>query len=457
MTFGPSSAGGLSRVGRYSGIVERFRDRVDAGRQLAGQLESFRADPHAVIVGLPRGGVPVAFEVAEQLDKALDVLVVRKVGVPFQPEVAMGAIGEGGVRVVDEEVMRAARISMGDFVVVEDREREELGRRVRLFRGEQPPIGFDGRTVVIVDDGIATGSTARAACQVARARGARRVVLAVPVGAMEAVSALRSVADDVVALSVVEGSFAVGQWYENFDQTTDEEVVALLKRAASRARDDEVAVDVGRLRLPGHLTIPIGARGVVVFVHGSGSSRHSPRNRAVADALNALGLGTLLFDLLTREEEADRRNVFDIELLTKRLTGATTWLESLLEGRMAIGYFGASTGAAAALLAAAAPTSRVAAVVSRGGRVDLAGERLAAVRAPTLLIVGGADTAVLELNQAAMRQLTRECHLEVVNGATHLFEEPGAMDEVATLAGAWFSAHLATGERSHNEIGNEIG
>jgi len=426
---------------------------VDAGRRLAGRLEALRNDPNVVVVGLPRGGVPVAFEVAERLDKPLDVLVVRKVGVPFQPEVAMGAIGEGGVRVVDEEVMNAARISAGEFEAVEDREREELGRRVRLFRGERAPIGLDGRTVVIVDDGIATGSTARAACQVARARGARRVLLAVPVGAMEAVSALRTVADDVVALSVVEGSFAVGQWYEDFDQTTDEEVVALLKRAATRSRDDEVIVDVGRLRLPGHLTIPIGARGIVVFVHGSGSSRHSPRNRTVADSLNALGLGTLLFDLLTQEEEIDRSNVFDIELLTERLVGATAWLESHFEGRMAIGYFGASTGAAAALLAAAAPTSHVAAVVSRGGRVDLAGDQLRSVRAPTLLIVGGADTLVLELNRVALRQMTCESRLEVVDRATHLFEEPGAMATVATLAGAWFSEHLVMSGPSPDEIG----
>ena len=426
---------------------------MDAGRQLADHLETLRADSNVVIVGLPRGGVPVAFEVAARLDKPLDVLVVRKVGVPFQPEVAMGAIGEGDIRVVDQEVMSAARVSAEEFAVVEDRERQELKRRVRLFRGEQAPIGFDGRTVVIVDDGIATGSTARAACQVARARGARRVLLAVPVGAVEAVNALRSVADDVVALAVAEGSFAVGQWYEDFDQTTDEEVVTLLRRAARRSRDDEVAVDVGRLRLPGHLTIPMGAIGIVVFVHGSGSSRHSPRNRAVADSLNTLGLGTLLFDLLTHEEESDRGNVFDIELLTERLVGATAWLESLYEGRMAIGYFGASTGAAAALLAAAEPTSRVAAVVSRGGRVDLAGERLASVRAPTLFIVGGADTFVLELNRVALRRLTCECRLDVVNGATHLFEEPGAMAEVAAAAGGWFSKHLGTRERNINEIG----
>jgi putative phosphoribosyl transferase len=422
--------------------MKRFVNRLDAGRQLAGQLKPMRGLGGSVVVGLPRGGVPVAYEVAIALDAPLDVLVVRKIGVPFQPEVAMGAIGEGGVRVVDQQVMAAARISNEEFVAVEGRERVELERRVRLFRGERGPVSLVGRTVVIVDDGVATGSTARAACRVARARGASRVVLAVPVAAAEALRTLASDADEVVSLVTAEGSFAVGQWYDEFDQTLDEEVVAALVRAGGRARDDEVNITIGSLRLPGHLTIPVGASSVVVFVHGSGSSRHSPRNRAVAESLNALNLGTLLFDLLTVEEEQNRANVFDIGLLTSRLIGATGWLESQVSGTFKIGYFGASTGAAAALLAAAEPTSKVAAVVARGGRVDMAGDRLGAVRAPTLFVVGGADTQVLELNRTALAALRCERQLEVVEGATHLFEEPGTMDEVARLAGSWFQSHL---------------
>jgi pimeloyl-ACP methyl ester carboxylesterase len=192
------------------------------------------------------------------------------------------------------------------------------------------------------------------------------------------------------------------------------------------------------------LRVPEGARGLVLFAHGSGSSSRSPRNRYVAGALNEAGLGTLLFDLLTPEEEADRANVFDVELLASRLLLATERVrESPDTAELPLGYFGASTGAAAALWAAAEPGSGVAAVVSRGGRPDLAAPRLAAVRAPTLLIVGGRDELVLELNRQAQRELGGETRLEVVPGATHLFEEPGALDRVADLAAEWFARHFA--------------
>jgi putative phosphoribosyl transferase len=185
--------------------------------------------------------------------------------------------------------------------------------------------------------------------------------------------------------------------------------------------------------------------GVVAFSHGSGSSRHSPRNRYVADVLGHAGLGTLLLDLLTPEEERDRANVFDIGLLAARLTAATGWLRSRSDTRAArIGYFGASTGAAAALLAAAEPDSQVAAVVSRGGRPDLAGPHLSAVRAPTLLIVGGNDDAVLELNRRAQAELRCTSRLEVVPGASHLFEESGTLAKAAILARDWFCDYLLT-------------
>src|SRR5581483_7900172 len=186
--------------------------------------------------------------------------------------------------------------------------------------------------------------------------------------------------------------------------------------------------------LPTQLTLPPHATGIVLFAHGSGSSRLSPRNQHVAFELHKVGLGTLLFDLLIETEAADRANVFDIELLADRLALATTWLIGLPEAaRLPIGYFGASTGAAAALVAAARPGNPVAAIVSRGGRPDLAGRALAHVRAPTLLIVGGADLDVLTLNRQAYAQLTCHKRLKIVPRATHLFEEPGALDEVVEL------------------------
>ena len=427
-----------------------FRDRREAGRRLAERLSGLRASS-PLVLGLPRGGVPVAFEVAKALGAPLDVLVVRKLGVPYQPELGMGAVGEDGVRVLNPDVLRQAGVTESQLAAVEARERAEVEERaVRLRRG-RPAIPLEGRTVVIVDDGLATGGTARAAVQVARARGADRVILAVPVAPPETVAALRRDADDVVAVETPEPFFAIGGWYSDFSPTSDDEVVELLTIAGGgqeigevdKEVDKEVVIPAERRQLPGRLTIPSGATGLVVFAHGSGSGRHSPRNQAVARALNDAGLGTLLFDLLSPEEEADRANVFDIPLLAGRLGAATAWLRDEEDaGALPIGFFGASTGAGAALWAAAEPDSPVRAIVSRGGRPDLARARLDAVRAPTLLIVGGRDEAVLEMNRDAARHLTCEHRIEVVPGATHLFEEPGALEAVADLATRWFLQHL---------------
>jgi putative phosphoribosyl transferase len=420
-----------------------FADRIDAGRRLATRLLHLRGE-RLVVLGLPRGGVPVAAEVAAALGAPLDVILVRKLGVPLQPELGMGAIGEDGVRVVNDEIVRAARVSQDQLAEVEARERAELDRRSKTYRGDRPRLPLEGRTAVVVDDGLATGSTARAACQVARAHGAARVVLAVPVAPRDWVSRMGRDADELVCVDTPEPFHGIGQFYADFSQTTDEEVLArLLGTPASR--DGEVTVQAGRVRLGGHLTLPEGTTGVVVFAHGSGSSRHSPRNRYVAAVLNRAGVGTLLFDLLTAQEEHDRANVFDIELLAGRLLDVTGWLRSQPDlAGLRVGYFGASTGAAAALWAAAEPDSDIAAVVSRGGRPDLAAARLSRVMAPTLLIVGGHDDVVLDLNRRA-RALLQGCasRLTVIPGATHLFEEPGTLQAAAEAARDWFTDHLS--------------
>jgi putative phosphoribosyl transferase len=218
------------------------------------------------------------------------------------------------------------------------------------------------------------------------------------------------------------------------------------------AEERLVRVHTGIVTLAGNLVVPEGASGVVLFAHGSGSSRLSPRNRAVARELSGRGLATLLIDLLTAEEErvdvetAHMR--FDIGLLADRLAGAKEWLAKQPETRdLKVGYFGASTGAAAALVAAALHPEKIGAVVSRGGRPDLAGNLLPRVDAPTLLIVGGDDLPVIEMNRDAFAQLTCKKRLEIVPGATHLFEEPGTLEEVARLAGDWFLQHFAAPRR----------
>ena len=431
----------------------RFTDRVDAGAQLAERLESLRGQ-EAVVLALPRGGVPVAAAVAAVLDLPLDVIVVRKLGLPAQPELAMGAIGEDGVRFLNTALIERAGVSPAQLDAVERLERTVLEKRVSRLRGGRPRLDLSRKVAVIVDDGIATGATARVACRVARHLGAARVVLAVPVAAAASVRELRAgtEADQVVAVGAPESFSAVGAHYADFRPTTDDEVAVILHRAwANRSAPaptavpgEDVVIPAGSTSLEGHLTMPTGSTAVVVFAHGSGSSRHSPRNQYVAHVLEHAGLGTLLMDLLTPEEENDRANVFDIELLAERLVAATLWLDGLADTHASrIGYFGASTGAGAALWAAAEPGSSVAAVVSRGGRPDLARPRLGSVRAPTLLIVGDRDDVVVELNREAQALMTQcESRLVLVHGATHLFEESGTLTEAASHASDWFVRHL---------------
>ncbi|GAA0377427.1 hypothetical protein GCM10010319_64980 [Streptomyces blastmyceticus] len=210
----------------------RFRDRVDAGRRLAERLGHLRAED-TVVLGLPRGGVPVAFEVARALAAPLDVILVRKLGVPSHSELGFGAIGEDGVRVVHDDIVRMSRVDEDDLADVQRREEAELARQARRFRGGRERIPLAGRTAVVVDDGVATGATAAAACRVARAQDAARVVLAVPVAPPDAAEELRAEVDELVCLSVPSVFFAVGEWYQDFSQTTDEEVVDLLRRSST--------------------------------------------------------------------------------------------------------------------------------------------------------------------------------------------------------------------------------
>lgn len=222
-----------------------FNDRRDGGRQLAARCEHL-AGENVVVLGLPRGGVPVAAEVADALQAPLDVCVVRKLGVPFQPELGMGAIGEDGARVINEEVVRMMRVSADELAAVEAQELAVLRRRAGRYRGERPPVELSGRTVVVVDDGVATGSTARAACWIARERGAARIVLAVPVAPVDWTARLGEDADELISVETPSDFYAIGQFYRDFAQTTDEEVVACLERAASRTLGNGQSAGGGR-------------------------------------------------------------------------------------------------------------------------------------------------------------------------------------------------------------------
>jgi putative phosphoribosyl transferase len=391
-----------------------FLDRIDGGRRLAGLLSHF-AGTNAVVAGLPRGGVPVAAEVAHQLRVPLDVIVVRKPGLPGEPE-------------------------------LDDQERAALRERAARLRRGRSALDLSGRVALIVDDGVATGATAAAACRVAREVGASYVVVAAPVVA-PGIDARALGADEIVYVEMPARFTTVGSHYQDFRPTNDAQVIRLLDGGRGNGADPSgrtVQICAGGAILAGTLRIPDQPRGVVLFAHGSGSSRHSPRNVQVARRLTRAGFATLLLDLLTPAEESSCARVFDVDGLAGRLSTATRWLDGCpeLEG-LPVGYFGASTGAAAALRSAADLDGLVGAVVSRGGRPDLAGDALTRVTVPTLLVVGGADPTLLQLNRWAAVRMRCPSRVSVVPGATHLFSEPDSLERVCELATEWFSDHLA--------------
>lgn len=433
----------------------RFADRRDAGRRLAVLLQRYQG-PDVVVLALPRGGVVVGLEVARALRAPLDVLVVRKLGAPGMRELALGAIAENGAVWLDRGLLRQVGVSDDELQRVTAEELNELRRRVQAYRDGRELTEVIGRTVLLIDDGIATGATAHAALQALRALRPRRVVLAAPVVSRAAVSELSPRVDALVYCSAPEDFQAVGCWYEDFTPVEDAEVVACLEAAAAppplehAARNDDTLLEVDGHLLPASIVVPQGASAVVLFAHGSGSSRHSPRNRQVARVLERDGLATVLFDLLTEEEarrdDADGSLRFDVMFLASRLVQATRQVlaREPLRGLPA-GYFGASTGAAAALIAATLLPDVARAVVSRGGRPDLVSPaQLSNVHAPTLFIVGGEDRDVLALNQVVAARLPGLVQLRVIPGATHLFEEPGALEQVAQLASLWFRQHLVS-------------
>ncbi|MBA4190472.1 MAG: phosphoribosyl transferase [Planctomycetaceae bacterium] len=426
-----------------------FRDRTDGGRHLGTRLKN-RKLHNPLVLAIPRGGVVTGFALARELNAELDVVLSRKLRAPFNPEYALGAVSENGEVTLNPQAEGASGVTH-EYLEAETRHQlAEIARRKKLFRAVRPLAPIAGRSVIVTDDGIATGSTMIAALQAVRAQRPHQLIMAVPVAPPDRLKQMRHLCDEVVCVLAPEDFSAVGQFYDEFDTVEDEEVVRLLSEAIPVLPNDpsrEVVIPLGAVTLRGTLQWAGQPRGVVLFAHGSGSSRHSPRNRFVARTLVEAGFATLLLDLLTETEGEDREKVFDIALLADRLAGAAEWIAEQPEtAGLPVGYFGASTGSAAALMAAAAHPDRVSAVVSRGGRPDLAWDDLPSVRAATLLIVGGDDEPVLSWNRDALDQLGCRKELIVVPGATHLFEEPGTLEQVAELARDWFERHLTAGK-----------
>jgi putative phosphoribosyl transferase len=428
----------------------RFRDRTEAGEKLAQILAQKYGGQPGAVYALPRGGIAVGVPIARALNMPLDLAIARKIGHPLQPEYAIGAVTEHGEPVINAQAVE--HVDREWFRSEVEAERQEARRRHAAYTGSREPVTSTGKTAILVDDGIATGLTMRAAIQEVRQQRPAKIVVAVPVVPPETAAELTEEVDEVVAVDVPNNYLgAVGAYYKDFHQVDDEEVRRLLQHAGSSEALTEqplvgefaVNIQLDGVSLSGDLGLMEQARGIVLFAHGSGSSRASPRNRVVARVLQRADIATLLFDLLTEDEDLIYRNRFDIAQLRRRLQGVTDWIaQQPALARLPIGYFGASTGSAAAL-EAAAERSDIRAIVSRGGRPDLAMAVLPRIRAATLLIVGSNDEPVLSLNRTAYAALTTtEKDLQIVSGATHLFQEPGALERVAQLATDWFQTHL---------------
>lgn len=432
--------------------MERFEDRIAAGIALADRV-SLLKPLNPVVLALPRGGVPVASEISKALSCPLDVLVTKKIGAPHNPELAIGAVGEDGTTVFNQDLIDVLKIDKSLLKKMALQKKQDIQNQVKKFRGDHYPESLNGKDVIVVDDGLATGATMIAALRLIRKKNPRKIIVALPVAAPESLKKINQEADDVICLMTPDQFTAVGLWYEKFDQVSDEEVLNILKesRIKKSFQEREIKIEDNSTLLAGDLRLVPNAQGLIVFAHGSGSSRKSPRNQFVASELNKLGFSTLLFDLLSETETLNRKNVFDIPLLARRLVLATEMLTiEPTTKSLPIGFFGASTGAGAALLAASQIPQRIYAVVSRGGRPDLADDALDLVQAPTLLIVGGNDPPTLEANRIAEKKL-KSVELAIVPGATHLFEEEGTLSEVVELAASWFIEHLPRNKVDRHE------
>ncbi len=426
-----------------------FNDRKHAGQLLGEKLLSYKTH-NPIILCLPRGGVAVGVEIATLLSASLEVLIVRKIGAPFQSELAVGALCEDDVPIWNEHILSRTGLKPDDLSDTISKESKKIKHQIQTFRGGRKFSEITNKVVIVVDDGLATGATASAAVRYLKKKGAAKIILAVPVAASSSARQLRGKVDELVILEERTDLTSVGQWYKDFSEVTDEQVVSLL--AKDQNKNDfknfiqDLEIPVGQITLGGDLATFSSMKALIIFAHGSGSSRKSQRNQMVASQLNKAGFGTLLFDLLTDEEAKNRKNVFDIDFLSQRLASVTRWIRQQPDLKVIqMGYFGASTGAAAALQAAStlSESDSVYAIVSRGGRPDLAGQALDFVSIPTLLLVGSKDDDVLELNQHAQR-LLKNSKLSIIPGATHLFEEPGTLDEVSKQAIQWFKDHLVS-------------
>lgn len=444
-----------------------FLDRSDAGDALARALARFANHTDVIVLGLARGGVPIARQVADAIGAPFNVLISCKISVPGIDEVALGAVSEGSDRMVPDPVAWYIGVPSQIADRLASRERVELARRIAAYREGRALPDVKGRTVILVDDGLASGATLRAAARAIRDKHPKRLIAAVPVASRAGLDEMREEVDEMIALAVPRVFDAVSSSYESFEPVTDGEVLTALGRPARRVSrivhdisgritdgERRIEIRVGDGRLVGdlatsqHFDLHTHHEGfherdaLVVLAHSGSNSRDSYRNRYIAGRLRLSGYATLRVDLSTKDEQATEGEAsgirFDVARIAARLTDVCDWaVRAGVYGARRMILLGAGTSAAAALSAAAQRQSNTLAVVTRGGRVDLAAPNLSRVRAPVLMIVGEADHETLDVNRHATQFLPRRAKLIRIPGTGHTFAEPGALGAVAEHTVRW--------------------
>jgi putative phosphoribosyl transferase len=429
----------------------RFRDRTDAGKRLAEAIAGMKLE-RPVVLGIPRGGIPLAAEVARTTGGELAAIVAHKLGAPGNPELAIGATTADGVYYLDAEAARLVGADDGYLAQERARQAREAARREDLFDAHRRP-SLKGRTVVVVDDGVATGATAIASVRSVKAQGAARVILAVPVGPPATIEVLRREADEVVCLSIEDNFWAVGQFYEDFEAVEDEEVREILRGFAPLVTADpsrEFTVRRRSVRLAGRLDLPPGTGPfpTVVFVHGLGSGKDSPRNVAIAEALVDAGVGSVLFDLSGHgDSSGDEREGTDAYI--DDLEAVWGWMLNQPEiDPFRIGIAGSSLGAVVAMEAAIERKVRPATMVLRAPPADSDQFRRLPVR--SLVVIGSYDPLLEDVRVGVSQSLF--CEMAVIEGATHLFEEAGTLDEAVQKTVDWFRQRLTSPGSESNAL-----
>jgi putative phosphoribosyl transferase len=423
----------------------RFADRRDAGRRLAAVLGEFRYQ-NPVVVGLPRGGMPVAAEVARALGAPLEVVGLCALARPEDPNCALGVVAEPDISVIDHHALEGLRMGADELDAAVEHARHELESQLARYYPSHRRLAVAERTVLLVDDGLVSSGRVQAAARSLQMRGATRVVLAVPVAEANSAIAVREWVDEVVCLEYRRQPRSLEFWYDDFSQTSEQEVAALLsEHAGEGVRDVAIEVAPG-IVLSGYLTVPWGAyaRGAVLLASGLGSAPLARRSESLARALNKAGVATLLLDLMVPGEQIEPTDMFDLDLLAQRLVAATTWLRAQPEtARLALSYLGMGAASPAALVAAAKLRAGICAVVSCDGCPDSANAWLGEIIAPVLLITCDADAGVLDRTRDARRTVKCRSALAVVGAPLFAADGPDPVERMSCLAIDWFTQHLS--------------